>query len=45
MSSLKETLKEDLTAAMKARDEATVSTLRMIIAAVMNAEVAGTEAH
>ena len=44
MSSLKETLKEDLTAAMKARDEATVSTLRMIIAAVMNAEVAGNEA-
>jgi len=44
MSSLKETLKEDLTAAMKARDEATVSTLRMVIAAVMNAEVAGNEA-
>ena len=44
MSSLKETLKEDLTAAMKARDEATVSTLRRVIAAVMNAEVAGNEA-
>jgi len=44
MSSLKDTLKEDLTTAMKARDEATVSTLRMVIAAVMNAEVAGDEA-
>ena len=44
MSSLRETLKADLTTAMKARDEATVSTLRMVIAAVMNAEVAGDEA-
>ena len=44
MSSLRETLKADLTTAMKARDEAIVSTLRMVIAAVMNAEVAGDEA-
>jgi uncharacterized protein YqeY len=44
MSTLKETLKADLTTAMKARDEATVSTLRMVIAAVMNAEVAGDSA-
>jgi uncharacterized protein YqeY len=44
MSTLKETLKTDLTTAMKARDEATVSTLRMVIAAVMNAEVAGDSA-
>jgi uncharacterized protein YqeY len=44
MSSLRETLKADLTTAMKARDEATVSTLRMVIAAVRNAEVAGDEA-
>ena len=44
MSSLRETLKADLTTAMKARDEAPVSTLRMVIAAVMNAEVAGDEA-
>ena len=44
MSSLRETLKADLTTAMKARDEVTVSTLRMVIAAVMNAEVAGDEA-
>lgn len=44
MSTLKETLKADLTTAMKARDEATVSTLRMVIAAVMNAEVAGDNA-
>jgi len=41
VSTLKETLKADLTTAMKARDEATVSTLRMVIAAIMNAEVAG----
>ena len=44
MSTLKETLKANLTTAMKARDEATVSTLRMVIAAVMNAEVAGDNA-
>ena len=42
--SLKDTLKTDLTAAMKARDEMSTSTLRMVLAAVMNAEVAGDEA-
>jgi uncharacterized protein YqeY len=42
--SLKQTLKTDLTTAMKARDELTVSTLRMTLAAIMNAEVAGTAA-
>ncbi len=44
MTSLKERLQHDLTAAMKARDETTTSTLRMALAAVMNAEVAGKEA-
>lgn len=42
--SLKDTLKADLTTAMKARDELTTSTLRMVLAAVTNAEVAGDQA-
>lgn len=42
--SLKDDLKTDLTAAMKARDEVAVSTLRMVLAAVTTAEVAGDEA-
>jgi len=41
MSGLKQQLQQDLTAAMKARDEVATSTLRMVRAAVMNAEVAG----
>lgn len=44
MASLKDTLKSDLTAAMKAGDETGRSTLRMALAAVTNAEVAGDEA-
>lgn len=39
--SLKDRLQADLTAAMKARDEMVTSTLRMVRAAIMNAEVAG----
>lgn len=42
--SLKNRLQDDLTAAMKAGDDLTKSTLRMLLAAVMNAEVAGKEA-
>lgn len=42
--SLKDDLKSDLTVAMKARNELTVSTLRMVLAAVTTAEVAGDEA-
>lgn len=42
--SLKETLKADLTIAMKARDELATSTLRMVLAALTNAEVAGDQA-
>ncbi|RIJ77373.1 GatB/YqeY domain-containing protein [Nakamurella silvestris] len=38
---LKDQLRADLTAAMKARDELTKSTLRMALAAVGEAEVAG----
>lgn len=44
MSELKDRLQADLNAAMKAREEIVVSTLRMAIAAVRNAEVAGDEA-
>lgn len=44
MSSVKAQLQTDLTAAMKSRDELATSTLRMLRAAIMNAEVAGSEA-
>src|SRR3954464_9185797 len=42
---LKARLQSDLHTAMKARDELVTSTLRMAIAAVRNAEVAGKEAR
>lgn len=42
---LKGRLEEDLRTAMKARDELVTSTLRMAIAAVRTAEVAGTSAR
>lgn len=45
MSTLKERLREDLTAAMKARDEIVKATLRMTLTAIGNAEVAGDEAR
>jgi uncharacterized protein YqeY len=41
--SLKSTIQSDLTAAMKARDTVVVSTLRMALSAITNAEVAGKE--
>ena len=41
MSDLKDRLRADLTAAMKARDEVRSSTLRMVLSAITNAEVAG----
>jgi uncharacterized protein YqeY len=40
---LKQTIQHDLTTAMKARDTVTVSTLRMALSAITNAEVAGDE--
>jgi uncharacterized protein YqeY len=43
MTSLKERLRTDLTAAMHERDQIAVSTLRMALAAITNAEVAGKE--
>ena len=41
MNSLKDRLRSDLTTAMKARDDVRSSTIRMILTAVTNAEVAG----
>lgn len=41
MSTLKDRLRTDLTTAIKARDDVRSSTLRMILTAVTNAEVAG----
>jgi uncharacterized protein YqeY len=43
MSSLKDRLRTDLTASIKARDEVRSSTLRMVLTAITNAEVAGKE--
>jgi uncharacterized protein YqeY len=45
MSDLKDRLRADLTTAIKARDEVRSSTLRMVLTAITNAEVAGKEAR
>jgi uncharacterized protein YqeY len=45
MSTFKDRLETDLHASMKARDELTTSTLRMALAAVRTAEVAGRQAR
>jgi uncharacterized protein YqeY len=45
MPALKDRLRADLTTAMKARDDVRSSTLRMVLTAVTNAEVAGKEAR
>ena len=45
MGALKDRLNDDLHSAMKSRDELTTATLRMALAAVRNAEVAGSEAR
>ena len=45
MSALKDRLQADLTAAMKARDEVTTATLRMLLTAVGTEEVAGKAAR
>jgi hypothetical protein len=44
VAELKDRLRSDLTTAMKARDELRSSTLRMVLTAVTNAEVAGKQA-
>jgi uncharacterized protein YqeY len=45
MSDLKDRLRTDLTAAIKARDEVRSSTLRMVLTAVSTAEVAGKQSR
>ncbi|GAC1443018.1 MAG: GatB/YqeY domain-containing protein [Mycobacteriales bacterium] len=45
MAELKDRLKTDLTASMKARDELTTATLRMVLTAIGNEEVAGKAAR
>src|SRR3954451_20834459 len=45
MSLLKDRLRADLTAAIKSRDEVRSSTIRMVLTAITNAEVAGKEAR
>jgi hypothetical protein len=45
VSDLKDRLRADLTTAIKARDELRSSTLRMVLTAITNAEVAGKESR
>ena len=45
MSSLKDTLRSDLTEAIRARDELRSSTLRMALTSLTNEEVSGTQAR
>jgi uncharacterized protein YqeY len=45
MTTLKDRLRADLTAAMKGRDEVRASTLRMVLTAITNAEVSGKSAR
>lgn len=45
MSTLKQILQADLTTSMKARDELTSATIRMVLTAITNEEVAGKQAR
>jgi uncharacterized protein YqeY len=45
MSELKDRLRQDLTSSIKSRDALRSSTLRMVLSAITNAEVAGKEAR
>lgn len=45
MSTLKQTLQSDLTTSMKARDEVTSATIRMVLTAITNEEVSGKQAR
>ena len=45
MAGLKDRIADDMRAAMKSRDQVRVSTLRMLMAAVKNAEVQGAQAR
>ena len=42
---LKDTLRSDLTAAIRSRDQVSAATLRMVLTAVTNEEVSGTQAR
>ena len=44
VTTFKDRIKADITVAMRAREEAKLSTLRMVLSAIQNAEVAGDEA-
>jgi uncharacterized protein len=45
MSSLKDTLRSDLTEAIRSRDQVRAGTLRMVLTSLTNEEVSGTEAR
>ncbi len=45
MAAIKDSLRSNLTASMKARDELRSSTLRMVLTAITNAEVSGKQAR
>ena len=45
MSALKDRLRQDLTTAIKSRDDIRSSTIRMVLTAITNAEVSGKEAR
>lgn len=45
MPELKDRLRQELTASMKARDELRSSTLRMVLTGITNAEVSGKQAR
>jgi uncharacterized protein YqeY len=45
MSTLKDQLQTDLTSAIKSRDEVSAATIRMVLTAITNEEVAGKEAR
>lgn len=45
MPELKDLLRRELTASMKARDQIRSGTIRMVLTAISNAEVSGKEAH
>jgi uncharacterized protein len=45
MAELKDRLRSDLTSSMRGRDELRTATIRMVLTAVTNAEVAGAEAR
>lgn len=45
MASVKDQIQSDLTSAIRAKDQLTAGTLRMVLAAITNEEVSGKEAR